>query len=402
VRIGLISDCYHPTKNGVTGMVALQRAGFAARGHEVMVVAPRSPDRTWGDAPACDRGPDVATWSLPLLPSIRLRLAPTSSRRLGRELDRFRPDVIHTHTEGPLALAARRAASARGIPTVHTLHTFYEHYLHYVVPHGLDGAVAQRLLRAAMARAIRGYDRIVAPSARALEVAASLAPSVPRTLVPNGVALAPGVAEPHVLAGLRRRLGIGVHDRLVLSVGRIAPEKRSAQLFDALRPHLSDPGDLKVALVGGGPLLHDLRDRAVRCGIADRIVLPGYLPHQEVLALYRLASVYVTASLSENHPLTLLEAAAAGLPLVARDDGSRTGPVVDGHTGVLADDDDELVAEAIRIGRDPVRRERLGAAARSMAAVHTDQVHLDRMERLYRELLAARAPNRHPAPSAHR
>jgi glycosyltransferase involved in cell wall biosynthesis len=94
--------------------------------------------------------------------------------------------------------------------------------------------------------------------------------------------------------------------------------------------------------------------------------------------------------------------AAAGLPLVARDDGSRTGPVVDGHTGVLADDDDELVAEAIRIGRDPVRRERLGAAARSMAAVHTDQVHLDRMERLYRELLAARAPNRHPAPSAHR
>jgi 1,2-diacylglycerol 3-alpha-glucosyltransferase len=408
VRIGLVSDCYHPTKNGVTGMVDLLRSGLVARGHEVVLLAPRSPERWTRSGPlggatghVHDAGqePDVAARSLALLPSIQLRLAPTTARRVGRMLDGFRPDLVHTHTEGPLGIAARRAATTRAIPTVHTLHTFYEHYLHYLVPARLHGAATDRLLRAVMSRALRDHDHIVAPSVRALAEAASLAPGVASTLVPNGVSLTPNADEPQVMTQLRQRLGLGSHDRLLLSVGRLAPEKRSEQLFDALRPHLVDASDLKVVFVGGGPLLRRLRARAVTSGVADRIVLPGYLPHEQVLALYRLASVYLTASLSENHPLTLLEAAAAGLPLVARRDGFDAGPVIDGHNGILADDDRALAAAAIDLTREPLRRSRYGAAARSMVQANTDGVHLDRMERLYREVIAHHQADRQPVPT---
>jgi 1,2-diacylglycerol 3-alpha-glucosyltransferase len=417
MRVGLVTDCYHPTKNGVTGVVSLLAAGLEARGHRVVLVAPRAPrrgrparpgrarpsghERSAGrgtaDADGGFRPVDVARPAVPVRPSIELRFAPSSARSFEHLIARERLEVVHTHTEGPLGLAARRAALAHGRPLVHTLHTFYEHYLHYLPAARLTPRLAERLLRRSLRRFLAPYDRVVAPSAAALGQAATLAPTVPAVLVPNGV---DGVDGPGPEPSPRRDRSpatgaAAAGDRppaTLLYVGRLAPEKRSVQLFDALAAHLETRDDVRAVLVGGGGSLETLRRRASRPGLQHRIVLPGYLPHAEVLGLYLRATVFLTASLSENHPLTLLEAAAAGLPLAVRRDPNLTPLVSDGITGIEADDDRELARRAVELARDPDRCARLGTAARDTARGYSVDTHVERTERLYRDLLHQRTP----------
>jgi 1,2-diacylglycerol 3-alpha-glucosyltransferase len=415
MRVGLVTDCYHPTKNGVTGVVSLLAAGLEARGHRVVLVAPRAPRRERPPRPGRARpagrgrpaGPDpadadggfrpvdVARPAVPVRPSIELRFAPSTARSFEHLIARERLDVVHTHTEGPIGLAARRAALAHGRPLVHTLHTFYEHYLHYLPAARLTPRLAERLLRGGLQRFLAPYDRVLAPSAAALRRAAALAPAVPTVLLPNGVDPAGGVdgpppaapPSPAVTPASGAAAAGGRAPATLLYVGRLAAEKRSVQLFDALADHLDTRDDVRAVLVGGGGSLETLRRRAGRRGLQQRIDLPGYLPHAEVQRLYGRATVFLTASLSENHPLTLLEAAAAGLPLAVRRDPNLTPLVSDGVTGIEAEDDRELVRRAVELARDPDRCARLGTAARDTARGYSVDAHVERTERLYRDLL---------------
>ncbi len=396
MRIALVSDCYHPTKNGVTGMVALLREELAARGHQVTLIAPRAPRssnaRARAGTTSRDTAPppiDVAVPSVPWLPSVELRLAPRSSRSLQELLHRHGSEVVHTHTEGPLGRAARNAAVSSGIPAVHTLHTLYDHYLHYLAPARLVPDGSARILHGALGRFLRPFDRVVAPSLAAVEQVATVAPMCLPVLIPNGVAPCHPSGDASSAQQLGHRLGLRDGDRILVYVGRIAEEKRSRALFDALARRLPAAAAVTAVLVGGGGQLRRLRARAARLGLDDRILLPGYLEHHEVRQLYRLASVFVTASLSENHPLTLLEAAAAGLPLVVVDDANLGSIVIDGTNGIVAADDDALVGGALALLDDP-RRAQLGEGSRAIAARYPRSGHAARVEALYRMVLEER------------
>jgi 1,2-diacylglycerol 3-alpha-glucosyltransferase len=392
-KIGLVSDCYHPTKNGVTTVVSGLAAGLEARGHQVVLVAPAPPgsvgDRDHLDASADGFRPaDVRRRSVPFVPSVELRLAPASARSLTRLMEREELDLLHTHTEGPLGSAARKAARLTGTPMVHTLHTFYRHYLHYPPLRHLGPRLAAGIVQRWMARFLLPYDRVIAPSAAAAEEVRALVPTKPTMVIPNGV----GGLAPSTPGTPRRSCA---RDRpTLLYVGRIAPEKRSRELFTCLADRLASRPDLRAVLVGGGSLLPELRRHALRLGLERRLLLPGYLRHPEVLAHYRHASLLMTASRSENHPLTLLEAAAAGLPLAVRRDANLGELARDGVTGIEADDDEDLVRRAIELVDDPDRLAALGSAARRMVRSLSLDVHVDRTEQLYLELLAGREGRR--------
>jgi 1,2-diacylglycerol 3-alpha-glucosyltransferase len=402
MRVGLITDCYHPTPNGVTGVVGSLAAGLEARGHHVVLLAPRWPDGPRGDGPRPGRGrpddprpggaraADHTSRSVPLLPAIGLRLAPATAGSVERLARRERLDLLHTHTEGPLGLAGRRAASELGIPALHTLHTFYEHYLHYLPTSRLAPEGTARTMRRALRWFLRPYHRVIAPSPAARDHVAELAPGVPTVLLPNGVEPvppAPDEAEDRAIDQLLAPIGGAGPAPLLLSVGRVAPEKRARELVGALAAHLPRHPQARAMLVGGGRSLPVLRREVAERRLHDRIALPGILPHRLVLGLLRRTSVYVTASLSENHPLTLLESAAASVPLAVRRDPNLTGLAVEGTSAVVADGDDELVLRALALADDGPRLAALGAGARRLARRCSVEAHLDRTETLYEEVV---------------
>jgi 1,2-diacylglycerol 3-alpha-glucosyltransferase len=363
-------------------MVALLAQGLTAAGHQVVLVAPHGS----GSPPVTH---PVRT--VPLLPSIRLRLALPGPGELTRLLRREGVELVHTHTEGPLGWAARGAAARLGLPTVHTLHTLYRHYLHYVTPTDRTSRTAARLLDVGLRRYLRGVDLVVTPSGRGRAEVARLAPEAAVAVVPNGVpAASPSstAAARQWARELRPRLRLGAEDRLLLVVGRIAPEKRSEELLAALLPVVAARPHLRVVLVGGGPLLRRARRMVDDQALERQVSLPGYLPHADVLALHHLADVLVSASRSENHPVSLLEAAMAGTPAVVRR-GAGLEELVTPTTGIVADDDRTLALAAACLAEDPERRRRLGAGARRAAGRWTATAHLGAMQRCYARLAGA-------------
>ena len=264
LRILLTSETYLPYLSGVTVSVDALARGLGARGHEVMVVAPR-PSR--GDAPERAGSPGPApryAW----VPSYALpRIAPPGHRmpwpvpwHAGwRAARRFAPDVVHAHSPFVSGVMARGVARSSGAPLVFTHHTRFGDYMHYLGPFAIPGrAVTNAWLRAWW----RSCAAIVAPSE---DLAASIRAQLGGRqsdavhVVPTGVDVA-GIRSldpPDV----RAMAGWPADAVVVASLGRLAPEKSPVLLVDALGHAARTDPHLRLLVVGGGPLLGRLRER---------------------------------------------------------------------------------------------------------------------------------------------
>ena len=154
---------------------------------------------------------------------------------------------------------------------------------------------------------------------------------------------------------------------------------------------LLPPGSARATVVGDGPQREDVADEIRRLGAEGTVDLAG--ERDDVADVLAAADVFVLPTLSEGLPMSVLEAMAAGLPVVAAAVGGVPELVDDGETGLLVPPGrpDALAAALGRLAADPALRRRLGAAGRRRAEAHFDieacrRAHVE----LYRELLAAR------------
>ncbi len=171
------------------------------------------------------------------------------------------------------------------------------------------------------------------------------------TAVPNGV-------EEYFTPGGRRCAA-----PLVLAVGRLAPVKRTRLILEAAAEARRTVPDLRVRLVGDGPLAGELRAWVAGHDAADWVEFAGYVDRHRLPDEYRRAWVVMSASLAEGWGLSLTEAAACGTPAVASDIRGHRCSVVDGQTGILAPP--ERLGAALRtVLVDHVLRDDLGRAAR--------------------------------------
>lgn len=304
-----------------------------------------------------DRGMKLLAWALSPL------YFACAERALDRLVRRERIELIHAHWILPNGYVAARVAKRRGIPFVATLH-------------GTDVFMAERagFLRAMARRALAAATVVTSCSPdlrdRLLAIGgAQFASKV--VLVPNGTDQVPP-AEPAAVRALRHRLGVADDTILVAAVGRLVDKKGFDVLVDAIPALVAHRPRVRVAIGGGGPLAGPLTDRARALGVGDRLILPGALSHPEVLALLEAADVVAMPCVRDDRgnidglPIVVLEAMAAGRPLVASRLAGIPLAVNDGTTGLLVPErDPAALATALgRLADDPVFARRLGIAAR--------------------------------------
>ena len=209
-------------------------------------------------------------------------------------------------------------------------------------------------------------------------------------VIPNGVPVETATCcSPESTQALRQEWGIDADVLVVGTVARLGPEKGHAYLLEAVAEVLKQVLQTRLLLVGDGPMRSQLEDRAKALGVADSIVFAG-LRH-DVQTILSLFDLFVLPSLWEGLPMAVLEAMAAGLPVVATAVGGTPEVVVDGVTGLLVPPrDPHALAEAIlRLLRDPDLRKRMGGAGRERVAAHFSvEQMVQRTEKLYEHLLA--------------
>jgi glycosyltransferase involved in cell wall biosynthesis len=306
LRIGFFSECYHPIVNGVVASIDAWCAGLRRAGHDVSVVTPDVPSYQDGET-AVVRLPSLA---LPGSSGYRLTL-PLSTRAV-KERCGAPFDLVHAHSQFITGGLALRYARARRIPLVFTYHTRLDHYAHYVP---FERGAARRVLAAWTRAYANRAAAVIAPTAETARYLGSIGVRGAVEVVPSPVDIE------RLRAGTRRaevraRLGAAPGTALVLVVGRLAPEK-SPEL--ALRTCAAAPAHLRIAFVGDGPLRARLEREAARLGIAERVVFAGTLAPAAMPDVYASADALLFPSVSETQGLVLVEALAAGLPVVAVD-----------------------------------------------------------------------------------
>ena len=197
---------------------------------------------------------------------------------------------------------------------------------------------------------------------------------------------------PEVVERQRRSLGLRDDEHVVLSVGRLSREKGHADLLRAAAALAKLPGTppFRIVIVGDGPERSSLTRLASQLGIDKQVTLAGF--QRDTATYYSLASVVAVPSHSEGSPNVVLEAMAAGLPIVANSVGGIPEILQDGITGLLvpARKPDWMARAIRRTLCEPELRNRLAQAARARAlSDYSADVYTRRLVRFYTEVVSS-------------
>jgi len=340
LRIAFFTNYYHPVVNGVVRSVASFREILTKQGHNVFVFA-QADNEYKDEEPFIFRYPSL---SLHLQMDIAA-VIPVSSF-VDQLLPALKLDIIHTHHPILLGQTAANKAADLNVPLVFTFHTQYWEYTHYVP---FPQEVIQEFLKNAIHNWLKVFIRkcqhIVIPSESIKEILIREYGLEDRyTVIPTGTDLklflkADGNA-------LRQSRG-WQDDKVIISIGRLAPEKNWETLVRAAAQVYTQHPDMRLVLIGDGTDKQTLELLAAELGIAERVTFAGQVPFNEVPAYLKAADIFSFASVTETQGLVTIEAMAAGLPVLAVD-GSGTHDIVDhGKEGFLVENDPNALASAI-------------------------------------------------------
>ncbi|MGA2819258.1 MAG: glycosyltransferase family 4 protein [Anaerolineales bacterium] len=305
--------------------------------------------------------------------------------KLVREFQRWHPDIVHTHTAKAGTLG-RLAARLAGVPAV--VHTFHGHVLRGYFPRPLEDLF--RTIERGMALLT---DRIVtlSPSLRADLIEMRIAPSSKIEVIPLGMDFS-GLVGPGGPRGyLRQELGIENLHPIIGTVGRLVSIKNHAMFLRAARSMVDSGSQANFVIVGDGELRQSLEAQARGLDLTARVYFLGW--REEMSPIYGDLDIFALTSNNEGTPLSLLEAMAAALPVVATSVGGVPDVVTDQVNGLLVrPGDGEAMAESWRrILKDPARSQRMGARARQdvIGRFGLERM-LEKMRALYRSIAEER------------
>lgn len=349
LRIALFSGNYDCVRDGANK--ALNRlVGFLLQDDraQVRVFSPRAPQ------PAFDAVGDiraVRSLALPGRPEYRLALGLT--RAAQRDLDDFRPDIVHLSAPDLLGRQAQKYARARGIPVIASLHTRFETYADYYRIGFLRPTIERYL-----DRFYGDCDHILAPTA---PIAADLAARHGQGRVSIwGRGVDRRIFHPALRCDkLRARLGYRPYDIVPLFFGRLVMEKGLALFAETIAALRARGHRIRPLVVGEGPARGWLERHL------PSAVFTGHLEGEDLGRTIASADMLINPSVTEAFGNVNLEAMAAGLPVISADVDSASALITDGLNGLLVPPQDATayVGATERLIADTVLRRKLAAYA---------------------------------------
>lgn len=315
----MVTACYKPVVNGVTRMIALYKAELEAMGHEVHIFTLGEPDPA-GDEPGVVRSSAVALGESGYYVSVRYS---SQAQALMQKMD-----ILHCHH---LFMSVEMAHRYAHCPIVYTNHTRYDLYTGTYAQ--LPQPAADALMRRVWPDFTDFADVVITPSQSVRQVMRDFGVRRPITVIENGIPIAPFRHPSNPFC--KAMLGIPETAVLMAYAGRLSSEKDLALLLQQVAIVVDLAPDTHLMLIGGGPMEDDLRQMTVALGIDGNVHFTGAVAYADIPNYLASADFFVTASQTEVHPLTVIEAQAAGLPVVGVASPGLVDTILQGVSGML-------------------------------------------------------------------
>ena len=372
MRIALFTETFLPKVDGIVTRLSHSVDHLQRLGHQVLVFSPEGGLTEYKGA----KIHGIPGFPLPLYPELKLALPRPSMRQA---LEEFQPDLIHLVNPAVLGLGGLYYAKSLNVPLVASYHTHLPKYLEHYGLGMLEGVMWELL------KAVHNQAQLNLCTSTAMQDAL-VSHGIERVKVwQRGVdteLFQPDLVSPE----MRSRLTQGNPDSpLLLYVGRLSAEKQ----IDRIKPVLEAIPNARLALVGDGPYRPELEKH-----FADTPThFVGYLMGKDLGAAFASSDAFVFPSRTETLGLVLLEAMAAGCPVIAANAGGIPDIVTDGVNGYLFDPDaeDGAIAATQRLLENQQARETLRSNARQEAERWGWAAATHQLQGFYESVLSAQS-----------
>ncbi len=318
MRIAFFTDTFIPQINGIATAAANLAEGLGEAGHKVIVLVPTQDDMKR----KMFRKKNVRVVYLPSVPVFvypEIRLELFGFAQVFGALKEFKPDIIHVHTPGTVGLDALLASYIFKVPLVGTVHTFFTQEEH---TQWISNAMLHKAFAGTLKKYYRSFyescDYLFCPSKLLLKELEQHQLKSPLFHVRNAITAHPLSKNLSTTQRKTLKKKYGLLEHVIVHFGRLSGEKNVEDVLHSFKFVVEKRRDVSLLIIGDGPLRGTLQKLAIKLGIADHVVFTGFIDHSKLLSsrMLEIGDVFVTASVTENQPMVVLEAMSFGLPVI--------------------------------------------------------------------------------------
>ncbi len=349
MRIAMLTNNYKPFVGGVPISIERLADGLRSLGHEVYVFAPSYEEEVEEPYVIRYHSRKKKLKGEYVIPDI-------FDSNIEKAFSSVSFDLIHVHHPMLMGYTAQYFGRKYHIPIVFTYHTRYEQYLHYILPgekrknpestegNGTFRSLERKLLYNGSKKLVIIHNRIFT---NRCDLVFAPTPSIKKYLTEHGTVTSIEVI-PTGLSGkefefnrnrvkeIREKYSAGNY--LFCTVSRLEKEKNIDFILNGLKLLKEKMGeDFRILIIGDGSLKEELVTRVMELGLKDNVIFCGRIPHEELTDYYHACDLFLFASRSETQGIVLLEAMAAGLPVIAVKGSGVSDVVVNGINGYMTD-----------------------------------------------------------------
>ncbi|MBU0580268.1 MAG: glycosyltransferase family 4 protein, partial [Candidatus Margulisbacteria bacterium] len=381
MRIAMFSDTYTPQINGVVTSINTFMRELRAKGHEVYIFGPQLKGVTEKDF-------EFRFQSAPYLFHTEQRLVYPYSRKLKQFKD-LGIDIIHSHTPFGMGWLALRMAKKYKLPLVHTYHTLFTEYVHYVplVGSGIMQWVAKRVSR----DYCNGCNWVITPSEAMKKELETYGVKSEISVIPTGIDIT--MKEKGQAEAARERYGISPEQKILMYAGRLGKEKNIDFLLRSFRKVVQKNENCIFVIAGDGPYRKNLEWLTKALHLERKVFFTGYLNKEDIASLYKAASLFIFASVTETQGLVIGEAMDMGTPVVAVN-AMGIADVIEGDKGGLASSLDvhEFSEKILTLLNDENLYQQKAAETVKIGDEMCTEIMANKLIDGYEKILATKAP----------
>lgn len=335
MRIGIFTDSYPPYINGVSTSIVMLQQALEKKGHQVYIVTVNATEHSYKFEN------DNKIIRIPGIPIgiYDYRISTIYPVRIINRIKKWDLDVIHSQTEFGVGTFARIIAKQFDIPLVHTYHTMYEDYVHYITKGYFNKSSKKIVEYLTKFYCDKTATELIVPTKKTYALFKEKYKYERNIhIIPTGIDVERFYKEnvsPKEVEQIKKDLNIRKDDFVILFVGRIGKEKSIDVLIEGQYAVIKKYPNCKLMIIGDGPDAPHYMKLVKKLKLDNNVKFVGKVPWDEIPKYYQIADIFATASRTETQGLTVIEAMASSLPVVAADDDSFKDIIVNDLNGYL-------------------------------------------------------------------